>query len=205
MKIYLTRFLLSFISSTFIFSCGNDPVRNELPPNLPGPINLNTQTPAESENVQLRPEKELNGRYIGTIRLSGGQLSTNAQGQLVEILIGATALANVKQFEMVLHADPIDSFDLSGSNFVPAQPFISPPNSIETTTDGMWRTGGASISGEVNGDASLGTLKLTTGSAFEKINQAIIHLEFFSIGPSSSDRDDYYEKDLSVGMTIGLK
>ena len=59
---------------------------------------------------------------------------------------------------MVLHAEPNDSFDLSGSEFVPAQPFISPPKSIETTSDGMWRTGGASISGEVNGNATLGTL-----------------------------------------------
>jgi len=205
MKIHLTRFLSSFFFLAFIFSCGNEPVRNELPPNLPGPISINTQTPAEPERVQLRPERELNGRYIGTIRLSGGQLSTNAQGQLIEILVSATALANVKQFEMVLHVEPNDSFDLSGSNFVPAQPFISPPNSIETTADGLWRTGGASISGEVNGDASLGTLKLTTGAAFDKINNATLHLEFFSIGPSSSDRDDYYEKDLEVGMTISAE
>ncbi len=196
--------LLSMIS-IFIFSCGNDPVRNELPPNLPGPMSSNVETIAESEDIELVPEKELNGRYIRSVSLSGGQLSTGTEGQLIEIFVNATGLANVKQFEMILHADPDDSFELAESTFVPAQPFISPPNSIEITENGRWRTGGASISGDVNGDASLGTLKLITGRGFDKIDRSILYLDFFSIGPSSSDRDDYYEKDLSVGITISVE
>ena len=205
MRNKLIRLLSLSMISIVIFSCGNDPVRNELPPNLPGPMSSNVETTSESEDIELVPEKELNGRYIRSVSLSGGQLSTSTEGQLIEIFVNATGLANVKQFEMILHADPDDSFKLAESNFVPAQPFISPPNSIEITENGRWRTGGASISGEVNGDASLGTLKLITGRGFDKIDQSILHLDFFSIGPSSSDRDDYYEKDLSVGITISVK
>ena len=205
MRNKLIRLLSLFMISIFIFSCGNDPVRNELPPNLPGPISSNVETTSESEDIELVPEKELNGRYIRSVSLSGGQLSTSTEGQLIEIFVNATGLANVKQFEMILHSDPEDSFELAESNFVPAQPFISPPNSIEITESGRWRTGGASISGEVNGDVSLGTLKLITGRGFDKIDHSILHLDFFSIGPSSSDRDDYYEKDLSVGITIGVE
>ena len=205
MRNKLIRLLSLFMISIFIFSCGNDPVRNELPPNLPGPISSNVETTSESEDIELVPEKELNGRYIRSVSLSAGQLSTGTEGQLIEIFVNATGLANVKQFEMILHSDPEDSFELAESNFVPAQPFISPPNSIEITEGGQWRTGGASISGEVNGDASLGTLKLITGRGFDKIDRSILHLDFFSIGPSSSDRDDYYEKDLSVGITISVE
>ena len=87
--------LLSMIS-IFIFSCGNDPVRNELPPNLPGPMSSNVETIAESEDIELVPEKELNGRYIRSVSLSGGQLSTGTEGQLIEIFVNATGLANVK-------------------------------------------------------------------------------------------------------------
>ena len=205
MKTNLILFLASIFFGALIFSFGNDPVRNELPPNLPGPINTDSSTPPESADIALNPEKELNGRYIGKIRLSKGELIINEQNQLIEIQVSATALSKVKQFEMVLHAEPNDSFDLSGSEFVPAQPFISPPKSIETTSDGMWRTGGASISGEVNGNATLGTLKLKTGVGSETRNNVTLQLDFFSIGPSSSDRDDYYRKDLSVGITVSTK
>ena len=198
-------FVASIFFGAIIFSCGNDPVRNELPPNLPGPISTDSSAPPESTDFPLSQEKELNGRYIEKIRLSKGELITNGQNQLIEILVSATGLAKVKQFELVLQAEPNDSFDLSGSEFVPAQPFISPPKSIETTSDGMWRTGGASISGEVNGDATLGTLKLKTGVGFDAAGNVVLKLDFFSIGPSSSDRDDYYKKDLSVGITVSTK
>ena len=103
---------------------------------------------------------------------------------------------------MRLRIEPEAAFDLAASSFAPLQPFISPPTSVERTEDGLWRTGGASVTRVVEGDATFGTLKLKTASGFDNDTQVQVQVDYFSIGPSFSDRDDYNANDLQMGVVV---
>ena len=103
--------------------------------------------------LALNTNAELNGRYVKGVRIDKDSFSASTPGQDVEITFAATGLSNVKQFEVRLRIEPEAAFDLAASSFAPLQPFISPPTSVERTEDGLWRTGGASVTRVVEGDA----------------------------------------------------
>ena len=89
-----------------------------------------------------------------------------------------------------------------GSSFAATAPFLTPPFSIELTEEGLWRTGGASITETKKGDDILGTLTLRTDDGFDAGMQVQVLVAFFSLGPSFSDRDDYTAADLNMGVVI---
>jgi len=161
-----------------------------------------SSTADTNDELALKANVELNGRYVKGVRIDGDSFSANAPGQDVEITFAATGLSNVKQFEIRLRIEPEAAFDLAASSFAPLQPFISPPTSVERTEDGLWRTGGASVTRVVEGDATFGTLKLKTASGFDGNTQVRLQVDYFSIGPSFSDRDDYNANDLQMGTII---
>lgn len=193
------RYALSIACALTLLHCGNDPVQNgsSIPP-LPTP----GDTGGSSSSIPLNADAQLGGRYAQLVRIDGDAFSASEPGQDVEITFAATGLSNVKQFEIRLRIDPDAAFDLASSSFAPMQPFISPPTSVERTEDGQWRTGGASVTRVVEGDATLGTLKLKTASGFDANTQVRVQVEFFSIGPSFSDRDDYNANDLKLGVIV---
>ena len=117
------------------------------------------------------------------------------------LVLGSIRARQSEDFEEDI-AGAAAAFDLAASSFVPLQPFISPPTSVERTEDGLWRTGGASVTRVVEGDATFGTLKLKTASGFDGDTQVQVRVDYFSIGPSFSDRDDYNANDLQMGVVV---
>ena len=196
------RCALSIACTLALLHCGSDPVQNEKPAQ-PLPLPSNMSSPADTnDELALNANVELNGRYVKSVRIDGDSFSANAPDQDVEITFAATGLSNVKQFEVRLRIEPEAAFDLAASSFAPLQPFISPPTSVERTEDGLWRTGGASVTRVVEGDATFGTLKLKTAGGFDGNTQVRLQVDYFSIGPSFSDRDDYNANDLQMGTII---
>ena len=143
------RYALSLVCALALLHCGSDPVQNGTPAQpLPFPGNTGGPTNGDAE---LTLNADLNGRYVKGVRIDKDSFSASAPGQDVEITFAATGLSNVKQFEVRLRIEPEAAFDLAASSFVPLQPFISPPTSVERTEDGLWRTGGASVTRVVEG------------------------------------------------------
>ncbi len=188
---------LLFISALMLLHCGNDSGGNGGGPSspLPGPDSGNA-------NTSLNLDAQLSGRYVRHVRIAEGNFAASGPGEDIEITFIANGLSNVKQFEFRLRLDPDAAFDITASSFAPMQPFIAPPISIELTDEGLWRTGGASVSQALEGEATLGTLKLKTANGFDVNTQVRLQMDFFSIGPSFSDRDDYTANDLKVGIVI---
>jgi len=196
------RYALTLVCALALLHCGSDPVQNGTPSQpLPFPGSTDGTSDGNAE-LALNANAELNGRYVKGVRIDGDSFSASAPGQDVEITFAATGLSNVKQFEVRLRIEPEAAFDLAASSFVPLQPFISPPTSVERTEDGLWRTGGASVTRVVEGDATFGTLKLKTASGFDGDTQVQVRVDYFSIGPSFSDRDDYNANDLQMGVVV---
>lgn len=195
----LTPFPLLLTCALALLHCGGDSGKNgSANPPLPGPGGGNNS----GGDITLSPNADLNGRYVQTVRIDGDSFAASAPGEDIEITFIANGLSNVKQFEFRLRLEPVAAFDLAASSFVPLQPFIAPPVSIERTEDGLWRTGGASVTKTVEGEATFGTLKLKTASGFNADTQVRIQVDFFSIGPSFSDRDDYNSDDLKMGVVV---
>ena len=145
---------------------------------------------------------QLDGRYAQSIRIEEGPFTATGPGQEIALTFAAQGMADVKQFELRLAIEPAEVLALEGSSFAAPAPFITPPRSIERTEEGLWRTGGASITQTQKGDHILGTLTLRTGDGFAAGRQVQVLVAFFSLGPSFSDRDDYTAADLNMGVVI---
>ena len=145
---------------------------------------------------------QLNGRYAQSIRIEEGQFTATGPGQEIILTFAAQGMVNVKQFELRLEIEPANALAFEGSSFTATDPFLTPPFSIELTEEGLWRTGGASITETKKGDDILGTLALRTGDGFTAGMQIQVRVAFFSLGPSFSDRDSYTATDLNMGVVI---
>ena len=145
---------------------------------------------------------QLNGRYAQSIRIEDGQFTATGPGQEVVLTFAAQGMINVKQFELRLAIEPANALAFAGSSFAATEPFLTPPFSIELTEEGLWHTGGASITQAKKGDDTLGTLTLRTSDGFAAGMQVQVRVAFFSLGPSSFDRDSYAAADLNMGVVI---
>ena len=114
----------------------------------------------------------------------------------------AAGMSEVKQFEVIVAAEPAEAFDLNGAAFVPEKPFITVGSGIELSPDKHLRMAGILLSQPKSGNGPLGTLTLQTSAAFTKATQARIRILLFSIGPSSRERDRYEERTLNMGVEV---
>ncbi len=158
-----------------------------------------TQSPNADPPVLLA---RLDGRYAQSIRIEESQFAATGPGQEIVLTFAAQGMVNVKQFELRLEIEPANALAFEGSSFSATNPFLTPPFSIELTEEGLWRTGGASITETKKGDDILGTLTLRTGEGFDAGMQVQVYVAFFSRGPSFSDRDSYTAADLNMGVVI---
>ena len=158
-----------------------------------------TQSPSADPPVL---SAQLDGRYAQSIRIEDGPFAATGPGQEIVLTFAAQGMANVKQFELRLEIEPANALSFEGSSFAATEPFLTPPLSIELTEEGLWRTGGASITQIKEGDDILGTLTLRTSDDFDAGMQVQVQVAFFSLGPSFSDRDDYTVADLNMGVVI---
>ena len=145
---------------------------------------------------------QLDGRYAQSIRIEEGQFTATGPGQEVVLSFAAQGMVNVKQFELRLQIEPANALVFAGSSFAATEPFLTPPLSIELMEEGLWRTGGASVTETKKGDDILGALTLRTSDGFDAEMQVQVRVAFFSLGPSFSDRDSYTAADLNMGVVI---
>ena len=177
------RYCALLLLAALLASCGTD----------------STQSPNADPPVLLA---RLDGRYAQSIRIEEGQFTATGPGQEIVLTFAAQGMIDVKQFELRLEIEPANALAFEGSSFTATDPFLTPPFSIELTEEGLWRTGGASITETKKGDDILGTFTLQTSDGFDAGMQVQVRVAFFSLGPSFSDRDSYTAADLNMGVMI---
>ena len=139
------------------------------------------------------------------MRINGGNWSAVGSRQEIELTFHATGMSNVKQVEFDLEFDPRPAFDLAQARFAPAEPLLTLPPGVQHLANGQLKIAAANLTGITQGDAPLGTLTLKTSDRLTVLEQAEIRIAFFSIGPSSGDRDDYEGDDLNMGITLNKR
>jgi len=165
-----------------------DPVPN--PADITGPGTV----------TELRQIATLSGGYAGQIRIVGDGWPASSSAQELTLTFQMEGLAGVRQFELRVQPEPSSAFDVSGAVFAPTQPFVTPFASGIQMEGSVMRMGGASLSGAVDGLASLGSLTIHTASTFN--NSARLVVTLISIGPSSSERDEFTIFGPQLGIEV---
>lgn len=150
----------------------------------------------------LRQSVELGGSYAGEILIEGNEWKAASGGREVALLFSGRELKNVRQVELVLEPVPASAFDLDSAAFAPEDPFITFGNGVEPLDRGRLRIGGASVSKTIAGYQRFGTFTLRTGGDFNSGTKARIEVSFLSLGPSSSDREEYHKEELRFGVVV---
>ena len=184
--------LLWLCSALLVLQCNssnNGGKSSNLPlPDIPG-----------SPGAGLQSEVQLDGRFVRGLRIEQGNRSGMGAQQEVELQFTALGMSGIGQFEIKIAPDPLAAFDLSALNFSPDMPFITVPPGVEVQEDNQLWIIGANVQRNSNGDATLGTLTLRTSSTF---NLATLRVVFFSMGPSSSERENYTDELLNMGVVL---
>jgi hypothetical protein len=193
----MTRYLFLLLLPLLLFGCGNDSLQDRENPALSVPI----RPLPNPDKTELQLEAQVAGRYITSIHIDADDWSAVGPGQEVSLTFRATGMSQVKQFRLKLQIDPVDAIDLPASRFTSVDPFFVPgvdipvANQLET---------GAAIFGDqqVEGDGLLGTLSLRTNPTFAADSQVRLQVVLFSIGPSSTERDEYSTEGLQLGVVV---
>lgn len=149
-------------------------------------------------------QADLGGRYVQSIRIRNGNWSDIGPNEAVRMVLEADGMTETRQFEIDLELDPISAFVIAESSFEPAEPFITFLSGIEPVGSSGVKSGAAYLTNTefVNGDASLGTINLITSPDFDAKTRVTIRVMFFSVGPNSGTRDNFYATDLNMGLIV---
>ncbi len=153
-------------------------------------------------SIQYRQRAELDGQYIGEIRIVGNGWQATRPSQQISLTFLAAGLSGVRQFELVLEPLPSSAFELTGASFAVGEPFTTFGSGVEVDEGNHVRIGGATFSEDVEGDHTLGTLRLATSESFNSLTRARITVLLLSLGPRSERRDIYEASELSLGVVV---
>ena len=163
----------------------------------------NPPQPAEgTEASGLQKNVALEGSYAGEILIEGDGWKATAGGQEVALLFSGRNLKNIRQVELILEPVPASAFDLDSAAFVPKDPFLTFASGVEPLDGGRLRIGGASVSKTIEGYQQFGTFTVRTSEGFGSETKARIEVNYLSLGPSSSDREEYHKEDLRLGVVV---
>ena len=166
-----------------------------------GQLSGSTQTSSDSMGLGL--EAQLGGRYVAAILIEEGAWAATGPQQDVLLTFHVKDASEIKQFEGIAELHPAESFDQEASLFVPNSAFVTlPGNGVELLDNNQVKFGGASLASAIEGDFTLGTLTLKTAAGFSTLTQARVQIVFFSVGPSSTERDNFEADDLNMGVVI---
>ncbi|MEW6749944.1 MAG: hypothetical protein AB1505_03085 [Candidatus Latescibacterota bacterium] len=158
--------------------------------------------PVSSRADSLRLQAALDGQYASGLSLHPVAVTGIGPGQEVVFTLRATGLRGIGQFDLYLQPEPATTFDMAGSVFQPRAPFVTFASGVEQSAqDGRVRLIGVDLQRSTNGEAELGTLHLKTGADFSG-RELLLRAVFFSIGPRSTERDNYEADDLRLGITV---
>ena len=162
------------------------------------------QLPEQPGAVELGTQAQLGGQFIREISLQSSGTQASGPQQVILLTFAATGLDQARQFLITLELTPQSLFDLENSFFEPVALFISPPGFTIEVIDDQVRTGAAILAREgISGAQNLGTLTLKTASGFNALSRATVRIVALSIGPSSSERDNFEAADLQMGVAVG--
>tara|TARA_B110000495_G_C22990342_1_gene583070 strand:+ start:120 stop:1706 length:1587 start_codon:yes stop_codon:yes gene_type:complete len=130
------------------------------------------------------------------------EVSDVGAGATIEVALSGSGMVGVKQFDVTLQVSPADAFDLSATAFAQNAAAFTISPGVEFPADGQVKSGAASFSAAVDGDASLGTFTLTTAAGFTAGTEATISVVRVSIGPTSTDRDVFESDALGLSVTV---
>ncbi len=157
---------------------------------------------------ELELSASLEGDYSNGVSITGGTWEVSDPEAGISMVFAASGLVDVNQFEIILTFEPLSAFDISAARF---RPFVSddftvefdtPGRGVEVLDDDRLRLGAGVFESLVNGDTELGTLTLTTSSTFDPNEPAHILVDFFSVGPSNDERDEYDAETLNMGVIV---
>ena len=168
----------------------------------PDGISNPPQTAAGAGDSGLRLSVELGGSYAGEFLIEGDEWKATSGGREVALLFSGRELKNVRQVELILEPVPVSAFDLDSAAFAPEDPFITFGNGVEPLDGGRVRIGGASVSKTIVGYQQFGTFTVRTSEGFNSGTKARIEVSFLSLGPSSSDREEYHREELRLGVVV---
>ena len=178
----------------FLLGCG----RTE-PDGISNPPQAAEGTAAPSG---LRQSAALDGSYAGEILIEGDDWKATSGGREVALLFSGRKLKNIRQVELILEPVPSSAFDLDSAVFQPEDPFLTFASGVEPLDGGRLRIGGASVSKTIEGYQQFGTFTVRTSESFNSETKARIEVNYLSLGPSSSDREEYKKEDLRLGVVV---
>ena len=149
-------------------------------------------------DAQFHQRLDLEGHHIGYLELHAE--SPEGPGQDLALKFAAGGLANVRQFEIVLEFYPAHEFDLGSAVFVANAPFSTFGSGVDSSGPNLLRVGGATFGDGVEGNHTLGVLRLRMKARFAA--GAWIKLHFLSLGPRSDERDSFQIADRTIGVAF---
>lgn len=198
----MTRHLLRVFPILFLAlcltHCESDPSKDSDNPGLSVPI----RPPRNPEEGKLQLEAQFDGQFVKGLQIQEGNWSAIGPQEDIVVTFKALGMREIGQFDIIMEPDPPTVFDIAASIFMPDGPFITMDKGVEQQEDGKVRLIGVDLQKSTNGDATLGTLKLKTVADFSTRDELRLRVVFFSIGPSSTERDNYETEDLSLGVLI---
>ena len=172
-------------------------------PDVAGSTLLPSDIADANAGSELQQAVQLDGRYVAQIRIEdGGAWRANRAQQEIALTLTATGLTSVRQVEFVVKPTPVSAFDLASAVFTPAAPLRTLGVGVEVERGTQIRAGAATLTEDVVGDRVLGTLTLKTSTTFNALTKAQLGVVFVSVGPSVSDRENFEEEDLNLGVIV---
>ena len=151
---------------------------------------------------ELTQSVALDGDYASEFVIGWDTWSASSGGQEVTLLFSGRDLKDVRQLEVIIEPVPPSAFDLESAVFTPTEPLVTLGKGVEVIDGDRLRLGGASVSESIEGDQEFGTFTLRTSDGFTSGTSAQIEVTFLSLGPTSSDREEYDQENLGLGVVV---
>lgn len=133
---------------------------------------------------------------------SATTISGVGPGETVTLDIAGSGFVGVKNLDLYLEVSDASNFNLTATTLTTGFGFIVPgTGQLVTGEPNQVRLGAAGLTGDVTGDGTF-SVTLTTSDAFTVDTEATVTVALISIGPSSSDRDEFDAAALGLSVTV---
>ena len=153
---------------------------------------------------ELSQSVALDGDYVSGFVIGGDDWSASSGGQEVTLVFSGRDLVDVRQLELIVDPTPPSAFDLESAAFTPENPLVTLGKGVELIDGDRLRIGGASVTDPIEGDQQFGTFTLRMSEGFTSSMGAQLEVTFLSLGPTSTDRDEYRQENLGLGVVVSV-
>ena len=133
---------------------------------------------------------------------SSSTISGVGPGESVTLDIAGSGFVGIKNLDVFVTVSDPDAFDLGSSTLTAFAGWFALPGQVVSGTTDQVRVGAALLgAGGVDGDGSF-QVNLTTSAGFTTATEATITVNLISVGPSSTDRDQF--DAAALGLVVNL-